>query len=169
VCSISYYRGGPRGGAAPVCALVRWRDGVKRGVPYCGVCPLKQNLFVPCVCFLISRSRLYFHVSSRLYLPCILYSYIYIYLSSHFFQIHYIPLYLTVSRERSDLLANSVCFVSKCVLWCFAVFCGCFAGVLRCFASVECFLKNSVLRCFAFCGCFATFWTCFVNVFCDIF
>jgi len=60
-------------------------------------------------------------------------------------------------RERSGLLANSVCFViSKCVLRCFAVFCGCFAGVLsrgtfwnhsgvlRVF-----FVKNSVLRCFA--------------------
>ena len=35
-------------------------------------------------------------------------------------------------RERSGLLANSVCFVSKCVLWYFAVFCGCFAGVLWC-------------------------------------
>jgi len=45
-------------------------------------------------------------------------------------------------RERSGLLANSVCFVSKCVLWCFAVFCGCF--VVFC----KCFLKNSVLRCF---------------------
>ena len=39
-------------------------------------------------------------------------------------------------EERSGLLANLVCFVSKCVLWCFAVFCGCFAGVLRCFAGV---------------------------------
>ena len=42
----------------------------------------------------------------------------------------------------------------------FAVFCGCFAGVLWCFASV--FEK----QCFAvFCGCFAMFWTCFANVF----
>ena len=52
--------------------------------------------------------------------------------------------------ERSGLLANSVCFVSKCVLWCFAVcfavFCGCFAGILWYFASVK---KKSVLRCFA--------------------
>jgi len=35
----------------------------------------------------------------------------------------------TYKRERSGLLANSVCFVSKCVLWCFAMFC----GVLRVF------------------------------------
>jgi len=46
-------------------------------------------------------------------------------------------------RARAGLLANSGCFVSKCVLWCFKVFCGVlrvfcgvFAGVLRCFASV---------------------------------
>jgi len=60
--------------------------------------------------------------------------------------------------ERSGLLANSVCFVSKSVLWCFAVFCGCF--VVFC----ACFLKNSVFA--VFCGCFAMFWTCFANVFC---
>ena len=45
-------------------------------------------------------------------------------------------IHIHTTRERSGLLANSVCFVSKCVLWCFAVFCGCFAAVLWCFASV---------------------------------
>jgi len=43
------------------------------------------------------------------------------------------------ARARAGLLANSGCFVSKCVLWCFVVFAGvlwCFAGVLQCFASV---------------------------------
>jgi len=29
------------------------------------------------------------------------------------------------NRARAGLLANSGCFVSKCVLWCFVVFCGC--------------------------------------------
>jgi len=68
-------------------------------------------------------------------------------------------------RERSGLLANSVCFVSKCVLWCFAVFCGVLLRVFcGCFVVFcECVLKNSVLRCFAdvlqyvldvFCECF---------------
>jgi len=38
------------------------------------------------------------------------------------------------------LLANSGCFVSKCVLWCFVVFCGCFVMFCGCFAVVcECF------------------------------
>ena len=67
--------------------------------------------------------------------------------------------------ERSGLLANSVYFVSKCVLWCFAVFCGvlwvfcgCFAVVLRVFFEKQCFA--------VFCGCFAMVWTCFANVFC---
>ena len=54
------------------------------------------------------------------------------------------------SRERSGLLANSVCFVRKSVLWCVCNVLRCFAGVLRCFASV--FRKTvfcGVLRCFA--------------------
>jgi len=49
----------------------------------------------------------------------------------------------SVYRPRAGLLANSGCFVSKCVLWCFVVFC----GVLRCF--VVC------------CGCYAVFCECF--------
>ena len=44
-------------------------------------------------------------------------------------------------RARAGLLANSGCFVSKCVLWCFVVFCGCFV---------------------MFCGCSAVFCECFV-------
>jgi len=43
----------------------------------------------------------------------------------------------------AGLLANSGCFVSKCVLWCFVVFCGCFSN------------------CDVFCGCFAVFCECF--------
>ena len=76
-----------------------------------------------------------------------------------------------MARERSGLLANSVCFVSKSVLWCFAMFCGVLRVFCGCFAVFcECFTKNSVLRCFVvFCGCFAMFWTCFANVFVDIF
>ena len=44
------------------------------------------------------------------------------------------------------MLANSGCFVSKCVSWCFVVFCGCFVmfcgcfvfcGVLRVFCSIS--------------------------------
>ena len=51
--------------------------------------------------------------------------------------------------ERSGLLANSVCFVSKYVLWCFALFCGVLWVFCGCFVVFcECFLKNSVLRCF---------------------
>jgi len=76
---------------------------------------------------------------------------------------------LVYFREQSGLLANSVCFVSKCVLRCFAVFCGVLREFCGCFVVFcECFLKNSVLQqCFAFCGCFAMFcWTCFANVFC---
>ena len=46
-------------------------------------------------------------------------------------------------RARAGLLANSGCFVSKCVLWCFVVFCGCFV---------------------VFCGCFAVFCECFAVV-----
>ena len=50
-----------------------------------------------------------------------------------------------VRRARAGLLANSGCFVSKCVLWCFVVFCGCFVvfcgcvfcGVLRVFYSIS--------------------------------
>ena len=41
------------------------------------------------------------------------------------------------------MLANSGCFVSKCVLWCFVVFCGCFVMFCGCFAM--------------FCECFAVF------------
>jgi len=53
-----------------------------------------------------------------------------------------------VGGERSGLLANSVCFVSKSVLWCFAMFC----GVLR-----------------VFCGCFVVFCKCFrKTVFCGV-
>jgi len=72
-------------------------------------------------------------------------------------------------RERSGLLANSVCFVSKSVLWCFAMFCGVLQVFCGCFAVFcKCFSKNSVLRCFAVsCECFAMFWTCFANVFCS--
>ena len=52
--------------------------------------------------------------------------------------------------ERSGLLANSVCFVSKSVLWCSAMFCGVLRVFCGCFAVFcECFTKNSVLRCFA--------------------
>ena len=71
-------------------------------------------------------------------------------------------------RERSGLLSNSVCFVSKSVLWCFAMFCGVLRVFCGCFVVFcECISKNSVLRCFAvFCGCFAMFWTCFANFFC---
>ena len=47
------------------------------------------------------------------------------------------------SRARAGLLANSGCFVSKCVLWCFVVFCGCFVMFCGCFA--------------VFCECFAVF------------
>ena len=63
--------------------------------------------------------------------------------------------------ERSGLSANLVCFVSKSVLWCFALF----RGVLRVFCGVlQVFFEK---QCFAvFCGCFAMFWTCFANVFC---
>jgi len=43
---------------------------------------------------------------------------------------------------RAGLLANLGCFVSKCVLWCFVVFCGCFV---------------------MFCGCFAVFCECFAE------
>jgi len=59
--------------------------------------------------------------------------------------------HLTVlPRERSGLLANSVCFVSKCVLWCFVMFCGVLWVFCGCFVVFcKCFLKNSVLRCFA--------------------
>jgi len=46
-------------------------------------------------------------------------------------------------RARAGLLANSGCFVSKCVLWCFVVFCGCFVVFCGCFA--------------VFCECFAVF------------
>jgi len=46
-------------------------------------------------------------------------------------------------RARAGLLANSGCFVSKCVLWCFVVFCGCFVMFCGCFA--------------VFCECFAAF------------
>ena len=69
--------------------------------------------------------------------------------------------------ERSGLLANSVCFVSKCVLWCFAVLCGVLRVFCGCFVVFrKCFLKNSVLRCFAdvlklFCNV--------LDVFCDFF
>jgi len=35
---------------------------------------------------------------------------------------------------RAGLLENSGCFVSKCVLWCFVVFCGCFVMFCGCFA-----------------------------------
>jgi len=48
-------------------------------------------------------------------------------------------LYATEHRARAGLLANSGCFVSKCVLWCFVVFCGVlrvFCGVLRVFCGV---------------------------------
>ena len=62
--------------------------------------------------------------------------------------------------ERCGLLANSVCFVSKCVLWCFAVFCGCFAGVLWCFASG---FKKTV-----FCGVLQMFCNV-LDVFCECF
>ena len=45
---------------------------------------------------------------------------------------------------RAGLLANSGCFVSsKCVLWCFVVFCGCFVMFCGCFT--------------VFCECFAVF------------
>ena len=51
------------------------------------------------------------------------------------------------SRARAGLLANSACVVSKCVLWCFVVFCGCFVMFCGCFVM--------------FCGCFAVFCECF--------
>jgi len=53
--------------------------------------------------------------------------------------------------ERSGLLANLVCFVSKSVLWCFAVFCGVLRVFCGCFVVFcECFKKK---QCFAvFCG-----------------
>jgi len=62
------------------------------------------------------------------------------------------------SRERSGLLANSVCLMKQMcfVVFCgvFAVFCGCFASVSRCFASI--FKMFFLKQCFAvFCGCFA--------------
>ena len=51
------------------------------------------------------------------------------------------------TRARAGLLANSGCFVSKCILWCFVVFCGVlrvfcgvlqvFCGVLRVFCSIS--------------------------------
>ena len=45
------------------------------------------------------------------------------------------------------MLANSVCFVSKYVLGCFAVFCRVLRVFCGCFVVFcECFLKNSVLR-----------------------
>ena len=53
---------------------------------------------------------------------------------------------IATPRARVGLLANVNvgCFVSKCVLWCFVVFCGCFvmfcgcfAGVLRVFCSIS--------------------------------
>ena len=47
------------------------------------------------------------------------------------------------ARAGLLLLANSGCFVSKCVLWCFVVFCGCFVMFCGCFA--------------VFCECFAVF------------
>jgi len=58
--------------------------------------------------------------------------------------------------EQSGLLANSVCVVSKCVLWSFAVFCKCFKKTVFC----------GVWR---FAGRCATFLTCFANVFLRIF
>ena len=72
-------------------------------------------------------------------------------------------------RERSGLLVNSVCFVSKCVL-CFVVFCGvlwCFAGVLRVFCGVLRVFKKTVfcvLRC-----CLRMFCNNVLDVFCVFF
>jgi len=67
--------------------------------------------------------------------------------------------------ERSGLLANSVCFVSLCVLWCSAVFCGCFAGVLWCFLRFFCKKKQffGVLR--VFCNLMDVFCECFLSHF----